>query len=153
MNNNNERVVASNRKARHNYHIIDKLEAGIALKGTEVKSVRDGSIDLRDSYAEIKKGEVFLINMHISPYKQANLFNHNPLRERKLLVHKKEIRKLFGKVQEKGMTLIPLKVYIRNGKVKVELALAKGKISYDKRETIIKRDLEREQGRDWKAKI
>ena len=153
MNTNEGKVVATNRKARHEYHIIDTMEAGIALKGTEVKSIRNGNVNLKDSYADIKNGEVILLNMHVSHYKQGNLFNHDPVRNRKLLLHKKEIRKLIGKVQEKGMTLVPLKVYIKNGKVKIELALVKGKQIYDKRADIAKKDMQREQEREWKVRF
>ena len=148
-----KKVVATNRKARHEYHIIDTMEAGIALKGTEVKSIRKGNVNLKDSYADIKNGEIILLNMHVSHYKQGNLFNHNPVRNRKLLMHKREIRKLIGKIKEKGMTLVPLKVYIKNGKVKIELALVKGKQIYDKRADIAKKDIQREQQREWKVKF
>ena len=153
MNADEEKVVATNRKARHEYHIIDTMEAGIALKGTEVKSIRNGNVNLKDSYADIKNGEVILLNMHVSHYKQGNLFNHDPVRNRKLLLHKREIRKLIGKVQEKGMTLVPLRVYIKNGKVKIELALVKGKQIYDKRADIAKKDMQREQEREWKVRF
>ena len=148
-----EKIVTVNRKARHDYHIIDSYEAGVVLKGTEVKSIREGNVNLKDSYAIIKNGEVFLINAHISPYKQGSIFNHNPLRDKKLLLNKKEIRKLIGKVEEKGMTLVPLKLYLKKGIVKIELALAKGKILYDKRESIAKRDYERERIREFKGKF
>ena len=147
-----EKVVATNKKARHNYHIVDTYEAGIVLKGTEVKSIRNGNVNIKDSHARIKNGEVFLLSMHISPYKQANIFNHDPLRDRKLLLNKKEIKRLIGKVEERGMTLVPLRLYFKNGKVKVEIALVKGKRLYDKREDIAKRDLEREQERELKRK-
>ncbi len=145
-----EKVVATNRKARHNYHIIDTIEAGIVLKGTEVKSIRDGNVNLKDSYARLINAEMFLFNMHISPYKQGNIFNHAPLRDRKLLLNKKEIRKFTNKVEERGMTLVPISLYFKNGKIKVELALAKGKRLYDKRESIAKRDYDREKRREWK---
>jgi SsrA-binding protein len=148
-----EKIIAVNRKARHEYHILDAYEAGIVLKGTEVKSIREGNVNLKDSYAIIKYSEVFLINMHIGPYKQGNIFNHEPLRDRKLLLNKREIRKLIGKVEEKGMTLVPLKLYFKRGIVKIELALAKGKILYDKRESIAKRDYEREKIRELKGKF
>ncbi len=137
-----------NRKARHDYEIIETYEAGIELKGTEVKSIRTGSANLKDSYAEIDHGEVFVNNFHISPYKFASSFvNHDPYRRKKLLLHKSQIRKLIGKIQEKGLTLIPLKVYSKNGRIKMEVALAKGKKLYDKRRDIKKRDLQREQER------
>ncbi len=146
-----EKIVATNRKAKHDYHIIDSYEAGIVLKGTEVKSIRNGNVNLKDSYAITKNGEVFLLNMHVSPYNQGNIFNHEPMRDKKLLLNKKEIRKLLGKVEEKGMTLVPLKLYFKKGRVKVELALAKGKRVYDKREDIARRDFEREKLREWKG--
>jgi len=148
-----EKIVATNRKAKHDYHIIDSYETGIVLKGTEVKSIRNGNVNLKDSYAIIKTGEIFLLNMHVSPYNQGNIFNHEPLRDKKLLLNKKEIKKLLGKVEEKGMTLVPLKLYFKKGRVKVELALAKGKKVYDKREDIARRDFEREKLREWKGKF
>jgi len=147
-----EKIVTTNRKARHDYHIVDTMEAGIVLKGTEVKSIRLGKVNLKDSYATIKNGELFLIGMHISPYDFGNIFNHDPERERKLLMHRREIRKLFGKVQIQGMTLVPLKLYFKKGKVKVQLALASGKKQFDRRHDIAKRDAEREMRRALKAK-
>lgn len=135
--------IAENRKARHDYHIEETIEAGIALQGTEVKSLRLGRVNLRDSFARIQNGEVFLHGVHISPYEQGNRFNHDPLRVRKLLLHKREIRRLAAKVQEQGYTLVPTKLYFKNGKCKVELALAKGKKLYDKRDSIAKREAER----------
>lgn len=135
--------IAENRKAYHDYHIEETLEAGIALQGTEVKSLRLGRVNLRDSFAKVERGEVFLHGVHISPYEQGNRFNHDPLRVRKLLLHKREIRRLIGKVREEGYTLIPTKLYFKNGRCKVELALAKGKKLYDKRDAIAKRDAER----------
>ncbi|TFZ41205.1 SsrA-binding protein SmpB [Soehngenia longivitae] len=143
MNNNQIKVAATNKKARHDYFIEDTLEAGIVLTGTEVKSIRQGKVNIKDSYANIENGEVFLYNMHISPYEQGNIYNVDPLRVRKLLLNKREIRKLIGLTTIKGYTLIPLSLYFKNGKVKVELAIAKGKKLYDKRETIAKRDAER----------
>ena len=138
------KIIAQNKKARHDYHILDTFEAGIVLVGSEVKSCRQGSMNLMDSYARIEKDEVFLVNAHISPYKFANQFNHDPLRKRKLLFHRLEIRKFHGKLREKGQSLIPLKVYFNNkGKVKVELALAKGKKNYIKKRDM-KRDAEKE---------
>jgi len=137
------KVVATNRKARHEFFIEDTIEAGIALKGTEVKSIRQGKLNIKDSYASIDDGEVFINNMHISPYEQGNIFNQDPLRKRKLLLimkHKREIRRLTGDIMQKGYTLIPLSVYIKDGLVKVELATAKGKKLYDKREAIAKKD-------------
>ncbi len=140
----NGKVIITNRKARHDYHIIDSYEAGIVLKGTEVKSLRLGRGNLKDSYARIENGEIFLYNFHISPYEFGNIYNHEPLRVRKLLLHKNEIKRLFTKTAERGLTLIPLRVYFKKGKVKVELALAKGKLLYDKREDLKKRDAELE---------
>ncbi|NMB38999.1 MAG: SsrA-binding protein SmpB [Firmicutes bacterium] len=145
------KIIVNNRKAHHDYHIIESLEAGIALKGTEVKSLRAGKVNIRDSFALITGGEVFLHGLHISPYKQGNRFNHDPLRIRKLLLHRREINRLFGKVQEKGYTLIPLKLYWKNGRCKVELALAKGKRLYDKRESLAKRDISRQAARALKS--
>ncbi|MEP0862481.1 MAG: SsrA-binding protein SmpB [Ignavibacterium sp.] len=147
MENQEEKNITVNRKARHEYHILQTFEAGIVLVGTEVKALREGKANLVDSYATIKNGEVWLVNAHISEYKQGNINNHNPTRDRKLLLNKSEIRKLIGKTKEKGLTLIPLRLYFKKGRVKVELALAKGKKSYDKRETIAKRDFQREQER------
>jgi SsrA-binding protein len=142
-----EKIIATNRKATHDYFILEKYEAGIVLKGTEVKSIRQGKVNLRDSFARIIKGEIFLMNMHISPYTHGNVFNHDPLRDRKLLMHKKEIARLAGKVAQKGLALVPLTLYFKDGRVKVELALVKGKKLYDKREDIKKRDLQRMEKR------
>jgi SsrA-binding protein len=138
------KIICKNRKARFNFEIEDTFEAGIVLQGSEVKSLQAGKANLGDSYAKIVKGELFLVDAHISPYEQANRQNHDPLRDRKLLMHKREIRKLFGKVAERGFSLIPLKLYFKDGKVKVELALAKGKKAYDKREALKKKDQRRE---------
>ncbi len=139
------KIVASNKAAYHIYEIAESMEAGIALLGSEVKSVREGRISLKDSYGEIKGGEVFLINSHISPYEPANRFNHEPLRQRKLLLHRQEIKRLIGKIKEKGFTLIPTKVMLTDkGKVKVEISLAKGKRSYQKKQAIKERELKRE---------
>jgi SsrA-binding protein len=136
--------VARNRKARHDYFIIDTLECGIVLTGTEIKSVRAGRLNLKDGYASIKDGEVWLWNVHISPYEKGSYYNHEPVRPRKLLLHKHEIMRLVGKVREKGLTLVPLSVYIKDGKrAKVELALVKGKSQHDKRDTIAERDAKR----------
>lgn len=143
MNKSEKKIIANNKKARHEYFIEDTIEAGIALKGTEVKSIRQGKVNIKESYASIEDGEVFVNGMHISPYEQGNIYNVDPLRKRKLLLHKKEIRRLSSNIQLQGYTLVPLSVYIRNGKVKIELALAKGKKLYDKRETIAKKDAER----------
>ncbi len=139
-----ERLVTSNRKARHLYQILDTFEAGIVLQGTEVKSLRAGKCNLGDAYALVDDGEIFLEKMHISPYDPGNRFNHDPTRRRKLLLHRREIRRLIGKIQERGLTLIPLRVYFKGPHAKVELALAKGKKLYDKREAIAKRESERE---------
>ncbi|MDI9441643.1 MAG: SsrA-binding protein SmpB [Firmicutes bacterium] len=136
-------MIANNRRARHDYHIEETMEAGIVLQGTEVKSLRLGRVNLRDSFARVEKGEVFLYDMHISPYEQGNRFNHDPLRVRKLLLHKREIKRLIGKTREEGYTLIPTRLYFSRGKAKVELALAKGKKLYDKRESKAKQEAER----------
>jgi SsrA-binding protein len=145
-----EKNITVNRKARHEYAILQTFEAGIVLVGTEVKALRQGKANLVDSYANLKDGEVWLYGAHISVYEQGNINNHEPTRTRKLLLNKSEIKKLIGKVKEKGLTLIPLRLYFRNGKVKVELALAKGKKVYDKRESIAKRDMQRDQERKVK---
>lgn len=137
------KVVATNRKARHEYFIEDTIEAGLVLTGTEVKSIRQGKINVQESYASVEGGEVFINNMHISPYEQGNIYNVDPIRKRKLLLHKREIRRLTISITQKGYTLVPLSVYIKDGLVKVELATARGKKLYDKREDIAKRDAER----------
>jgi SsrA-binding protein len=137
------KVVARNKKATHDYHIEETFEAGIVLTGTEIKSIRQGRVNLQDSYARIDKGELFIIGMHISPYEQGNRFNVDPTRTRKLLMHKKEIDKLIGQTKIKGLTLIPLDVHLRNGFAKVQLALGRGKKLYDKRAAAAKRDAER----------
>jgi SsrA-binding protein len=142
-----EKNITLNRKARHEYTILQTIEAGIVLVGTEVKSLRQGKANLVDGYAKIENGELWLVNANISEYTQGNINNHDPRRERKLLLNKSEIRKLIGKTREKGLTLIPLRLYFKNGKVKVELALAKGKKVYDKRRDIAKKDFQREQER------
>src|SRR6185312_823392 len=139
-----EKDAAVNRAASHNYFLIEKFEAGIALTGTEVKSVRAGRANLKDAYGLIKHGELWLLNAHIGPYEHGNIFNHEPLRTRKLLVHKEELRKLIGKTQQRGLTLIPTRMYFKNGRVKLELALAKGKQLWDKRETERRRTADRE---------
>ena len=145
-----EKNITTNRKARHEYSILQTFETGIVLTGTEVKALRQGKANLVDSYANIEKGEVWLLSANISVYEQGNINNHEPTRQRKLLLNKSEIRRLIGKVKEKGLTLIPLRLYFKNGKVKVELAVAKGKKVYDKRESITKRDFQREQERRFK---
>lgn len=147
MKDNHIKIVTENRKARYEYFIIDEYEAGMVLLGTEVKSLRLGSVNLKDSYARIKKGEVYVYQMHIGAYPFAYYDNHDPLRKRKLLLHKKEIKKLYGKVNEKGFSLIPLRVYFLNGKAKITIALAKGKRKYDKRAAIRKRDQDRDMER------
>lgn len=139
-----QRVVVSNRKARHDYFILETLEAGIALTGTEVKSLRKGNANLQDSFAIIRNGEVWLEGMHISPYEQGSIYNHDPKRKRKLLLQKREIRKLLSKTSEKGLTLVPLSVYFKGPYAKVELAVARGKKSYDKREALAERDIKRD---------
>ena len=144
------KTVATNRKARFNYEIIETYEVGIELKGTEVKSIRAGKVNLGECYASVDNGEVFLKQVHISPYEQGNIFNVDPLRVRKLLLHKQEIRKLIGETTQKGYSLIPLSMYLKRGKVKVQLALAKGKKNYDKRESLAKKDAQRRMEREIK---
>ncbi len=145
--------IVQNRKARHDYFIEECMEAGIALTGTEVKSLRLGRANLQDSYATIKNGEVFVSGLHISPYDMGNRFNHDPLRTRKLLLHRSEINKLIGHTQKQGLTLIPLSLYFKKGMVKVELAVAKGKKLYDKRDSIAKKDAMREIDRRMKDSL
>src|ERR1044071_6909255 len=139
-----ERDASQNRAASHNYFLLEKFEAGIALRGTEGKAVRSGRAQLKDAYGLVKDGELWLINAHIGPYEHGNIFNHEPLRTRKLLVHKEELRKLIGKTQQRGLTLIPTRMYFKNGRVKLELALAKGKQLWDKRETERRRTADKE---------
>lgn len=146
------KVVATNRKARHEYHILDEWEAGLVLTGSEVKSLREGHVSFQDAFARVEGEEVWLHSLHIAPYLQANQQNHDPLRSRKLLLHRHEIRKLIGKVEEKGLTLVPLEVYFQRGYAKVRLALARGKQLHDKRETLKKRDQEREARRAMGAR-
>ncbi len=146
------KVLSHNRKARHDYSIEKSLETGIVLKGTEVKSIRAGRANLKDSYASIENNELFIYNMHISPYEQGNRFNHEPMRTRKLLVHKKELRQLIGLIQQKGYTLVPLKLYLSSGFIKVEIALAKGKKLYDKRADIAEKTAKREMEKAFKEK-
>lgn len=148
----NQKVAATNRKARFEYFIMESMEAGIVLQGTEVKSIRQGKINLQESYATVDNGEVTLWDCHISPYDHCGFTNHDPKRPRKLLLHKKEILKLFVKLQIKGLTLVPLKVYFTRGKVKVQVGLAKGKKNYDKREDIKRKDMQREMDRAKSAK-
>jgi len=146
------KVVAQNKKARHDYLIEDVYEAGLVLTGSEVKSLRDGKANLVDSYARIHKGEAFLVNSHISAYPGANQFNHEPTRLRKLLLHEHEIERLTGKTKERGLTLIPLRMYFKNGRAKVELGLARGKKNYDKRETLKRNEAAREMDRSIRAR-
>lgn len=136
--------IAENRKAFHDYHLLETFEAGLVLLGTEVKAIREGRVTLRDSYAAFEKGELFLHNVNISPYSHRGYADHPPLRPRKLLLHREELRKLIGKTAERGMTLVPVRMYLKDGRVKVAIALAKGKKDYDKRETIKRRDIDRE---------
>ncbi len=150
MSDSEEKNIIVNRKARHEYSILQTWETGIVLQGTEVKSLRQGKANLLDSYATVKDNEVWLIGVHISEYTHGNISNHQPDRQRKLLMNRSEIRKLIGKVKEKGLTLVPLRLYFKNGRVKVEIALAKGKKAYDKREAIAKKDFQRDQERKIK---
>ena len=146
------KLIANNKKAYHDFFIEDKFEAGISLFGTEIKSVRMGKVSIKESYVEIDKGEAYIIGMNISPYEMGNIFNKDPLRTRKLLLHKYEIEKLLGKSSEKGYTIMPLQVYLKDGKCKIEIGLAKGKKLYDKRESIAKKDQRRELEREFKVK-
>ena len=139
-----QRLIADNRKARHDYHILETYEAGIALLGTEVKAIREGRVNLRDSYARTESGEVWMMNVHISPYSHRGYAEHAETRQRKLLLHRHEIRKLIGRTAEKGLTLVPLQMYFKNGRVKVLVGLARGKQAHDKRETIRRREVDRE---------
>ncbi len=147
-----KKIVSTNRKARHDYFIEETYETGIALVGTEVKSIRQGKINIKDGYAQVENGEVFLYNVHISPYEQGNIFNRDPLRARKLLLHKNEIRKLIGYVQQKGYALIPLSFYLKNGLVKVELGVGIGKKKYDKRQVLAEKDAERRIEREFRER-
>ena len=148
----NGKMIANNKKAYHDYFILDNIEAGIALHGTEVKSLRMGKCSIKESFIRIENGEMFVYGMHISPYEKGNIFNKDPLRVRKLLLHKYEIRKIMGQVAQKGYTLVPLKVYFKDSLVKVEIGLARGKKLYDKRDTIAKKDMKREAERDFKIR-
>lgn len=147
------KLVANNKKAYHDYFIEEKYEAGIVLHGTEVKSMRMGKCSIKESFIRIENGEIFAYGMHISPYEKGNIFNKDPLRTRKLLLHKKEINKLMGKIAEKGYTLVPLQVYFKDGRAKVEIGLAKGKKLYDKRQDIAKKDQRREAEKELKIKM
>ncbi len=142
--------IIKNKKARFEYEILDVYEAGIVLKGTEVKSIRQKKVSIQESYARIHNGEVFLVGMNISTYEMGNRFNHEPVRDRKLLMHRHEIRKLIGKLKEKGYTLVPLRMYIKNGKVKIEIGLGRGKAVYDKKKSIQEKDMKRDLQRDMK---
>ena len=143
-----EKLITQNRRAHHEYHILDRYEAGLELRGTEVKSLRDGHITLKDSYADVDaKGEIYLVGAHINPYEKGNIFNHDPERRRRLLMHKHEILKLGQRVAEKGLTLIPLRVYFKEGRAKVEIGLCQGKHNIDKRDTIREREVKREMDR------
>lgn len=146
------KIACENRKARHDYFIHEAIEAGMELKGTEVKSLRAGRANLKDSYAEIKNNEIYVQNMHISPYEQGNIFNHDPLRPRRLLLHKAEIVRLFSKTREKGFTLVPLKIYFKRGRAKMELALVSGKHNYDKRQALAERTARRDIARAMKER-
>lgn len=146
------KLIANNKKAYHDFFILDTYEAGIALHGTEVKSLRMGKCSVKESFIRIENGEVFIYGMHISPYEKGNIFNKDPLRVKKLLLHKTEINKLLGKTQEKGMSIVPLKVYLKGSLVKVEIGLAKGKKLYDKRQDITKKDQKREAEREFKVR-
>ncbi|MEA1940306.1 MAG: SsrA-binding protein SmpB [Candidatus Caldatribacteriota bacterium] len=149
---NNIKNIATNRKARYEYHILDTYEAGLVLKGTEVKSLREGKVSLRESFAQFEKNELYITNMHISPYRFGNIFNVEPKRKRKLLLHQREIKRLKGQIEEKGLTLIPLRIYFKRGNAKIELALAKGKKLYDKRHALAEKDAQREVERELKNK-
>jgi len=142
------KIITQNRRARHDYHILSSVEAGLVLWGTEVKSLRLGQVNLKDSFARVEHEEVWLYNVHINPYDQGNRYNHDPTRKRKLLLHKTEIKRLIGKVEERGLTLVPLKIYFVRGVAKVELALVRGKRQYDKREEIARRDVQRDIERE-----
>ena len=149
----NGKMIANNKKAYHDYFILDTVEAGIALHGTEVKSLRMGKCSIKESFIRIENGEMFIYGMHISPYEKGNIFNKDPLRVRKLLLHKAEINKMLGKQKEKGIAIVPLKVYFKGSLVKVEIGLTKGKKLYDKREDIAKKDMKREAERDMKVRM
>lgn len=152
MSKTNGKLIANNKKAYHDYFILDTYEAGIALHGTEVKSLRMGKCSIKESFIRVENGEMFIYGMHISPYEKGNIFNKDPLRVRKLLLHKAEINKMLGKTKEKGMSIVPLKVYFKGSLVKVEIGLAKGKKLYDKRQDIAKKDQKREAERDFKVR-
>ncbi len=146
------KIVAQNKKALHDYFVLEKYEAGIELFGTEVKSIRQGRVNLKDSWCSIEKGEIFALGMHISPYEQGNIFNRDPMRKKRLLMHKREISRLLSKVRQEGLTMVPLSVYFKNGRAKLEIGLCKGKKNYDKRETAAKRDAQRDIERGMKSR-
>jgi SsrA-binding protein len=146
-----EKNIVVNRRARHDYHFVERYEVGIALEGSEVKSIRDSKVSLQDAYAVVEDGEIYIVNMHITPYEKGSHYLPEPRRRRKLLMHKAEIRKLKGRVEQKGLTLIPLRVYLVRGKVKLEIALARGKPGRDRREEIARRDMERDMQRERRA--
>lgn len=152
MSQDSTKLIANNKKAYHDFFILDTYEAGIALHGTEVKSLRMGKCSIKESFIRIENGEIFIYGMHVSPYEKGNIFNKDPLRVKKLLLHKSEINKMLGKVKEKGMSVVPLKVYFKGSLVKVEIGLAKGKKLYDKRDDIAKKDQQREAQRDFKVR-
>jgi SsrA-binding protein len=145
------KIAVQNRKARHEYHILDTWQAGLALQGTEVKSLREGKANLQDAYARFDRGELYLFNLHISPYEQGNRFNHDPLRPRKLLLHKQQMRRLIGQIEQQGLTLVPLDIHFDRGYAKATLALVRGKKLHDKREDLKRRADEREMDRAWKG--
>jgi SsrA-binding protein len=147
-----EKLIVDNRRARHDYHLLERFEAGLVLTGTEVKSLRDGRASLQQAYAEVRNGEAWLVGSHISVYDQGNIQNHDPDRERKLLLHRKELASLYGKVRERGLTLVPTKLYFRNGRVKVELALARGKDVHDKRRDLQNREAQRDMERAFRRR-
>lgn len=147
-----QRSIAENRKALHDYHVLDTMEAGVVLLGTEVKAIREGAVNLRDSFARVDRGEIWLMNVHVSPYSHSGSAHHDERRQRKLLLHRHQIRQLAGKVTERGLTLVPLRMYLKEGRVKVALALVRGKQMHDKRETIRRREVERETRAAVKAR-
>lgn len=149
---NSIKIIAQNKKAYHDYFVDEKYEAGVELFGTEVKSIRAGKVNVKESYCDIKDGEIFVVGMHISPYEQGNIFNKDPMRPKKLLLHKREILKLFGLVSQKGYTLIPLQVYLKNSRVKIEIGLCRGKKLYDKREDMARNDAKRDMERAFKSR-
>ena len=151
-NKNSIKIISQNKKAYHDYFVDEKYEAGVELFGTEVKSIRAGKVNIKESYCDIKDGEVFVVGMHISPYEQGNIYNKDPLRPKKLLLHKREILKLFGLVSQKGYTLVPLQIYLSNSRVKIEIGLCRGKKLYDKREDMARSDAKRDMERAFKSR-